>query len=257
MEISRVQRTHAFLAVACALSLVSCSLFQKSTRLHFASGRAQLEIHSTDGTRILVDVSDRKRLSSPPKDTDILLTTHVHGDHYIPEFVKEFKGQKLTFQGGKIDQGQVHITGLVSSHGEQYDPNATNPSNIIFMIDVDSLRIVHFGDIGQTVLTPEQIQTLGKVDIAVTQFGNDFAAMNLSNRKGFNLMDQVRPGVIIPTHMDIETYEFALKKFTSYWFEDGFISIRKKEIPENTVLFSFGDVGKFIGSKQNYRFAKW
>jgi hypothetical protein len=52
---------------------------------------------------------------------------------------------------------------------------------------------------------------IGSVDLAITQFSNSFSNMNTTNLKGFNLMDQVKPRLIIPTHSDNATIQIAVQ----------------------------------------------
>jgi L-ascorbate metabolism protein UlaG (beta-lactamase superfamily) len=55
------------------------------------------------------------------------------------------------------------------------------------------------GDIGQDHLTIKQIESLGKIDIAMMQFSNPFSGMFASD-KGFILIEELNPQIIIPTH---------------------------------------------------------
>ena len=52
-----------------------------------------------------------------------------------------------------------------------------------FIVDMAGLRIAHFSDIGQEVLTHEQLKVLGKVDIAITQLSNMWSGMSAENKK--------------------------------------------------------------------------
>jgi hypothetical protein len=40
--------------------------------------------------------------------------------------------------------------------------------------------------------------------------------MTAENKKGFNLMDQVNPGLIIPTHIDMDAATYAAQKWTGF-----------------------------------------
>ncbi|MCX7025006.1 MAG: MBL fold metallo-hydrolase [Spirochaetes bacterium] len=238
--------------------LASCSgQGANSARFYFKSGAAQLEIVSPKGVRVLVDVASKDSLSSPADERSILLTTHIHGDHYDSDYVDAFKGRKLTFQSGSIEQGDVRITGIVSSHGEVYDPGSPNPSNIIFLIEIGTLRIVHFGDTGQTAFSPAQLELFGKVDVAIMQLANDFADMSLDNMKGFKLMDQVKPGIIVPTHMDLAVYSQALKTYPAFFVDNGFFTVGKDSVPDTTHFFAFGDTGKMMLAQLGLKVKTW
>jgi L-ascorbate metabolism protein UlaG (beta-lactamase superfamily) len=55
------------------------------------------------------------------------------------------------------------------------------------------------GDIGQEHLTIKQINALGKIDVVMMQFSNPFSGMYDSD-KGYTLIEELKPQIIIPTH---------------------------------------------------------
>ena len=162
---------------------------------------AQVELINSGGSRVLIDVHDPKALSTPPTVNDVLLTTHNHGDHRRLDFVKSFPGKQIDVKTGELKFKGITIRGIASAHNEGDDFREKNGTNYIFIVDIAGLRVAHFGDIGQKVLTPEQLKILGKVDIAITQLANHYSDMTAVNKKGFNLMDQIKPKIIIPTHI--------------------------------------------------------
>ena len=197
----------------------------------------QIELISARGTRVLIDVHDPKALSSPPTEKDVLLTTHNHGDHRNFDFVKSFPGQQLDVKIGEIKMEDVMIRGIASAHNEGDEFRSEGGTNYIFIVDMGGLRIVHFGDIGQDALTPEQLSALGKVDIAITQLSNFYSDMNAANKKGFNLMDQVKPRLIIPTHIDQPICaKMAIDKWTAYKSSKKFISISPEDLSDKTTI---------------------
>jgi L-ascorbate metabolism protein UlaG (beta-lactamase superfamily) len=180
---------------------------------------AQFELINPEGTRVLIDVHDPSLLSSPATASDILLTTHSHGDHNKPSFVNSFPGKQLYIKTGELVTDEVKITGLSSAHieGDAFLPEGG--TNYIFVIDMAGLRIIHFGGIGQNALTPEQLKAIGEIDIALAPLSNSYSNMNIDNLKGFNLIDQVKPKLIIPTHLDIDEAKYAVKKWRGFYDE--------------------------------------
>ena len=182
---------------------------------------AQVEIISPQGVRVLIDVHDPVFLSKPATKQDILLTTHRHPDH-TSELTDAFPGQTLNVKTGEIEKDDVHIRGIASSHGDVLSFKDADGSNYIFLIKIDDICIAHFGDIGQEKLTEEQLKLLGKVDIAITQFANPYADMDIENKKGFNLMAQLKPKMIIPTHKhtDIPTAKYGAEIWDAYFIDN-------------------------------------
>ena len=168
---------------------------------------AQVELIGPDGQRVLIDVYDPKKLSSPAVEGDILLTTHTHSDHVQATFYKAFPRRAAVHEGGVIERPGLKITGIASSHSATAELEDVNASNYIYLIEMGGLRIAHFGDIGQEALTGDQLAALGQVDIAISQLSNSYSQMNATNKKGFNLMDQVKPRLIVLTHRDLAAVE--------------------------------------------------
>lgn len=208
----------------------------------FYGNNAQFEITSPAGTRVLFDVIDLSKLSSPVTEKDILLTTHGHTDHYNAAFVKSFPGQKITFTEGEINLPDVKIKSIVSAHNANDPLTPENGTNYIFIVDMGGLRIADFGDIGQDKLTDEQLKALGQVDIAITQLDNSFSSMNITNEKGFNLMNQVKPKLVIPTaHISLSTITLAVKRWKGYVHTDpGSLKIGRSDLPSEPGILIFG-----------------
>ncbi len=133
--------------------------------------------------------------------------------------------------------GDVMIRGIASAHNEGDEFRSAGGTNYIFIVDMGGLRIAHFGDIGQDALTPEQLSALGKVDIAITQLSNAFSGVDATNKKGFNLMDQVKPKLIIPSHIDERIcVKMAADKWTAYKSSKKFVSISPEDLSDKTVI---------------------
>jgi len=186
---------------------------------------AQFELISPQGTRVLIDVFNPSALSSPVTEKDILLTTHGHDDHIKSDFAGSFPGQQLRIREGEINMG--------------------------------GLRIVHFGDIGQEQLTPEQLDALGQVDIALTQFVNSYSQMSVGNKKGFNLMAQVKPRLIIPTHggSDMDAIQYAMELWDVVAADASEVSVGRSDLSEGTEVLVMGEMASAM--KKIYDLPTW
>lgn len=154
-------------------------------------------ITSKGGTVVVVDP-----YSMPVKmikTVDVICNTHTHYDHMDEAFNAEFKCKVSTATAESFKIKDVSVRSIASSHNST--PIVANaPDNVIYIFDVDGLRIAHMGDIGQDTLTPEQLKLMGKVDVAFMQFENSYSDMSMDNEKGFKLIEQLKPQIIIPTH---------------------------------------------------------
>ncbi len=228
------------------LNLMDEALAGAPLKLYYEEN-AQVELISPEGSRVLIDVHDPSVLSNPPTAKDVLLTTHNHGDHRRLDFVRSFPGKQLDVKTGEIKLKDVTIRGIASAHNDGDEFRDENGSNYIFIIDMAGLRIAHFGDIGQKALTSKQLKVLGKVDIAITQLANMYSDMTAVNKKGFNLMDQVQPKLIIPTHIhDPTCAKIAADKWIGYNSYKKYLSCSIDNLPEVTTIISMGNNANLV-----------
>lgn len=240
------------LIVLFACSLIHAEEPKVSFRYELST---MFELQSPGGTRIYIDVFDPKLLSVQPTDKDILLTTHSHIDHYVQSFADAFPGKQIRFRVGELTQGDVTVQCIPSAHNSGDPLVETNGTNYIFIIRTGGLNIVHFGDIGQDSFTPEQLKAMGKVDIALMQLSDGYSDMDVYNLKGYKLMDQLKPRMIIPTNMDldiVETVRYTAKKWPTFFSDQPEVRIGLSDLKDKTsCLFigpkasQFGKIGKF------------
>ena len=229
-----------FYLLSSVLGLQNVARAGATLKLYYEEN-AQVELISPEGSRVLIDVHDPGTLSSPPTAKDVLLTTHNHGDHRRLDFVNSFPGRQLDVKTGEIELEDVTIRGIASDHNEGNDFRDEGGSNYIYIVDMAGMRIAHFGDIGQEALTPEQLKVLGKVDIAITQLANRWSGMSAENKKGFHLMDQLQPKLIIPTHIhDQACAKIAADKWLGYESYKKYLSLNTDKLPEATTIIFMG-----------------
>ena len=228
------------------LGLQNEALAGASLKLYYEEN-AQVELISPESTRVLIDVHDPGALSNPPTAKDVLLTTHNHGDHRRLDFIKFFAGQQLDVKTGEIKLKDATIRGVASAHNEGDEFRDEGGSNYIFIVDMAGLQIAHFGDIGQAALTPNQLKILGKVDIAVTQLANMYSGMSAADKKGFNLMDQLQPKLIIPTHiLDPTCAAIAADKWHGFNSYKKNLTLSIENMPEETTIIFMGNNANFV-----------
>jgi hypothetical protein len=212
---------------------------------------AQVELINPAGRKVLIDVFNPNALSSPPTAQDVLLTTHNHPDHFSAAFVNSFPGQQLDSEEGVIELPDVTIRSLASAH--YVTSKIVDGTNHIFIIDMGGLRIVHLGAIGQATFTQEQLDAMGEVDIVFTPFGNPTSDMTLANMKTFNLLAQINPKLVIPTHSLPDHIEYALAHQWPAFFANNGVTISRSNLPATTTLFVLGLSGQVGSSGYMYQ----
>lgn len=212
---------------------------------------AQVELISPQGVRVLLDVYDPGLLSNPANEGDILLTTHTHWDHVNNAFQESFPGRQLMTKSGVIDAGDVRIQGIPSAHnvGDLLVPEGG--TNYIYVVEMGGLRIAHFGDIGQDVLTSEQLDALGQVDVAITQLANSYSDMSAENQKGLKLMEQVGPKLIIPTHLNLDAAKLAVARWQGLYIDQPSVTICSSDLMEQTSILLMGEMGRSFAERLN------
>jgi L-ascorbate metabolism protein UlaG (beta-lactamase superfamily) len=209
-------------------------------------GNAQVELTASGSPRVLIDVWSPSLLSAPPTADDILLTTHTHEDHMSYAFTHSFPGTQLFVREGGIEQPGMAIRGIAAAHrqGDPFIPEGG--TDYIFIIVMGGLRIVHFGDIGQPALTPEQAKAVGRVDVAITQFDNaQFSDIDVKNKKGFKLMEQLEPRLIVQTHSSLAAVNYAATLWPVLYSKRPTVTLSAAELPKKTSLLLLGEEGAY------------
>ena len=173
-------------------------------------------IASKTGKIIVMDPSSMPFQKLLPLVPDIVTVTHAHQDHFDANFVRvaEKNGSKImnSFAIGDITLEDIHVYSLYSDHNGD-NISSESPTNLIYVYEVDGLRIAYLGDIGQSKLIDEQLKAMGTIDILLTQLDNSFSNLSYKrDEKAKTIIKQLNPKIIITTHSlpeydkDLATY---------------------------------------------------
>jgi hypothetical protein len=216
----------------------------------------QIELVDSSGRRILIDVYDPTLLSAPAKATDILLTTHLHSDHYNAAFESSFPGQKVTNEAGEFTFGDIHVTSIDASHIDDNILAGTDASNHIFVFDFDGFRIAHLGSTGQTKLTSDQLAKLGRVDIAFSPL-QDVSGADSTGLRPIKLMEQLQPRLFVPTHSALATVQAAGKEWSGTFSSKGKVSLSRDQLPAKTAMLFLSSLAVSYGAILNLPETSW
>jgi L-ascorbate metabolism protein UlaG (beta-lactamase superfamily) len=190
-------------------------------------------ITSSAGATAVVDPTSMPSKEKLLIDPVIIVSTHTHFDHVDPDFIHSCDCEKIIAVMGDITVGDFHAFTILSSHSD--DNIGETSGNLIVVFEVDGLRIAHMGDIGQTFLTEEQLEQLGEIDIVFMQFDNSYSGMSVKNEKGFALIEQLNPKIIIPTHYKTSEKETLIEKYGPITELDDILAISVSDLPEDTL----------------------
>jgi hypothetical protein len=220
----------------------------------FYEENCQVELIAPGGRRVLIDVWNPTTLSSPAKATDVLLSTHLHGDHYNQAWADAFPGKMITNESTQLTLDDLSVTSIAASHTDdnvQADPNATNH---IFIIDLDGFHIVHTGSTGQTKLTDAQVAAIGSPDIAFSVL-QDVSGTNQVNP--LKQIEQMNPKLLIPTHTSLDPVQAAGKEWGGTYTEKPSVTITKDQLPTKTELFFMGQQASTYGAVLKIAASAW
>jgi L-ascorbate metabolism protein UlaG (beta-lactamase superfamily) len=153
-------------------------------------------ITSSKGESVIVDPTEMPPRSMVELNPALIVSTHGHMDHVDADWTQTYDCKKISYFQADMKTRDFRVYTVLSAH----QGKTLGSSNVIAVFEVDGLRIAHMGDIGQDTLTKEQLKAIGNIDIAFMQFENNYSSMNLQNEKGFKLIEQLNPSVIVPTH---------------------------------------------------------
>lgn len=168
---------------------------------------ATIALVSKSGTAVIADPYDVPMDNGIPK-ADIVTISHRHPDHIDAKFLQKTKAKLSVVQAGeRFTVGDINVTSVAAGHDSNFDP--ANPSDIIYIFEVDGMRIAHLGDLGQDELTDEQLQAIGRVDIVFTAI-DGLAQYGRSAQKSIKALEQLHPSIIAATHYEEETVKTVL-----------------------------------------------
>ena len=200
-------------------------------------GQAMVSIETFGNLHVVIDPYGEKiGYKDPGILGDLVLVTHEHADHNNVELIPwkpfvafgvELIGQKPFIARGLEGDGSVgnmnqvldrlpdetlpwwkdakqrvartqhaiHVTSIAAWHDDT--EGTQRGSNTLFLIEVDGVRIVHCGDLGQPRLTEEQLQTLGEIDVLLIPVGGVYTVDGV---QAANIVRQVNPRIVVPIH---------------------------------------------------------
>ncbi len=143
---------------------------------------------------VITDPFDVKTTGYKPikQSADVVTVSHDHYDH---NHTQSISGDPMIFDTpGEYEIKGAEFRGIKASHGE-FDGKDLGP-NIIFVMEIDGIKICHLGDLG-TELSSEQVEQLGNVDILLIPVGGTWT---IDAKKAAKIASGIEPRIMIPIH---------------------------------------------------------
>lgn len=139
-------------------------------------------------------------------EADAIFSTHPHYDHDGGIFINRqpyWKDKIALYQDpGLYEIGNIKVNGIAGKHSDPYGKEF-GQKNTIWIINVGGLKIAHLGDNGP--LFAENIEALQNLDILMVPIDAEYHI--LKKEQLAELLDQLKPRIIIPMHYKIEGLE--------------------------------------------------
>jgi L-ascorbate metabolism protein UlaG (beta-lactamase superfamily) len=123
-----------------------------------------------------------------------LLVTHEHVDHNGVEAVGG-DPTILRATAGRLESPLGEVIAIASEHDEQ--AGTQRGPNTIFAFELDGLRVVHFGDFGQSELRDEQAALLDDIDLLFIPVGG---AATIGAEQAAEIVARLHPRWAVPMH---------------------------------------------------------
>ena len=166
---------------------------------------------------------------------DIIVLSHEHEDH--ADF-QSLPNRPLLIRTAARARG-IEFDVVETYHDEVEGKKRGN--NRVTCFAMDGIRVCHLGDLGH-ILSPEQVQSIGKVDILLIPVGGTFT---IGPSEAEKVVEQINPGIVIPMHYKTEKCGFPIEPVDAFLqgksgvrrASSGEVIVHKEDIPEGcTVL---------------------
>ncbi len=184
------------------------------------AGGSDFMLKSSMGTTIVADPYEVANGFQP----DIITVTHRHSDHMDFDFYYEYKDQCKTsiYKVEDFTVKNIIVQGIPALHSSSIKSDWQKPDNMIYLYQIDGLRIAHMGDIGQDGLVQEQLDKLGDLDIV---FLNVVDISGMAITKSMKILKQIKPKIVIPTHLDKKGFTHLNKTFKRIEYQKASFSV--------------------------------
>lgn len=161
----------------------------------------------------------------PKNEADLVTVSHDHKDHNMVSLVGGVK--RVIDKPGEYEIAGTSVIGIQSFHDDQ--KGAERGKNIIFVIEMDGLRLCHLGDLGHA-LSDETVAAIGDIDILFVPVGGTYT---IDYKIASDVVNAIEPKVIIPMHY--QTDELNAENFADLGKVDSFLTqmaLRVERLPK-------------------------
>ena len=198
-------------------------------------GHSCFKLTANSGVSIITDPYTKVGYELPKDLTATVVTaSHAHFDH---NYTSAVRCERVITETGVYSVKDVKITGLDSWHDEK--KGALRGNNVIFIFEIDGMKVCHFGDLGEPIST-ELIKKIGDADVLLLPVGGTYT-IDATQAKEY--IAQIAPKAVIPMHfkpMDGKLDISPLSAFTNLFplnmldFKaEGYVIFEEENLPKS------------------------
>jgi len=137
-------------------------------------------------------------LNPPPADVaDLVTISHGHHDHASGKDLVAREESVIKEEPGSFTAKGVQLTGIQSYHDKE--KGAERGENVIFVFEMEGLRICHLGDLGH-MLDEGTAEKIGSIDVLLIPVGGNYT---IDGAEAVKTTEQLSPQVVIPMHYKV------------------------------------------------------
>ena len=156
-------------------------------------GHSCFLLTADNGARFLTDPCDPSvGYTLKNIETDAVTISHAHHDH---SYLEAVLGEPEVFRSaGTYEYLGVTFRAIPTFHDEE--EGALRGTNLVFVFEIDGLRIAHLGDLGH-LPGKDLVEAIGPVDVLLAPIGGIYTLDAEGAQAAANLL---KPKVLIPMH---------------------------------------------------------
>lgn len=145
---------------------------------------------------VVTDPFDERIGKFPKTDAEVVTVSHQHGDHNM---VDKVTGTRKVIEGpGEYEISGTSFIGVPSFHDEK--KGELRGKNIIFVIEMDGLKVAHLGDLGH-MLSDKQVEQIGRPDVLLIPVGGVYT---IDAKTAVDVVQALEPKIIVPMHFQVK-----------------------------------------------------
>ena len=156
-------------------------------------GHSCFLLEDASGLRVLTDpCGPETGCGLETVEADVVTVSHTHQAH---SHLNAVRGNPVVIRlGGEKRFQNLRVRGIPTWHdavqGKEYG------CNLMFLIEMEGLRVLHLGDIGHT-LQRDILEEIGRVDVLLAPVGG---GCTIDAEGARQIYDVITPSVMIPMH---------------------------------------------------------